>query len=226
MVSLRPIETMQLGDRAYEAIREAIITAELLPGSPIKDRELAEALQLSRTPVRDALRRLEATGLVEMQGRRGWFVGSLGERDVRELFQLRRLLEPAGLDELAARPDPAAIATIAGFFNGYAHPLRQRQFAAYFARDHAFHTFIVACSQNLRLQGFYDVIAHHIVRGRHYLSYGALERVDETLDEHEGIARAVEGGDFGLARSLLLQHLSTGEERMLEQLRRKAGGEI
>lgn len=225
MVSLQPIETVQLGDRAYEAIRDAIVTAELLPGSPVKDRELADALQLSRTPVRDALHRLEATGLVEMRGRRGWFVSSFGERDVRELFQLRRLLEPTGLDELAARPDPQAVATIAGFFDGYSHPLRQRQFAGYFARDHAFHSFIVGCSQNLRLQGFYDVIGHHIVRGRHYLSYGALERVDETLDEHQGIADAVRDGDFALARLLLLQHLSTGEERMLEQLRRKLTAE-
>lgn len=221
MTKLQPIANVQLGDLAFESIRSAIVRTELLPGEPLKDRELAEALQLSRTPVREALHRLEAERLVETRGRGGWVVASFREQDVRELFQLRRLLEPAGITGIEKNPDPAVISRIAHTFDDFEHPISPAQFADYFSRDHGFHTFIVGCSGNQRLKEFYSVISNHIVRGRHYLSMGAGERVDETLDEHLGVARAITDGDFGLARRILVAHLETGEERMMEQLRRK-----
>lgn len=226
VTSLQPIETVQLGDRAFESIREAIVRTELPPGAPVKDRELAELLGLSRTPVREALHRLEAAGLLTPRGRGGWVVTPFSEQDVHELFELRRRLEPAGLDRLEEEPDDDAIERIATFFDGYQHPILPDRFDDYFGHDHSFHTFLVACSKNVRLQGFYTVIENHIVRGRHYLSSGVPQRIDDTLDEHTGIAEAVGQRDFELARQRLLAHLRTGEARMTEQLRQKlaAGG--
>lgn len=224
MSSLQPLETIPLGDRAFESIRAAIVTVELLPGAPLKDRELAEMLGLSRTPVREALRRLEAEGLVETRGRSGWIVAHFDEQDVHELFELRRLLEPAGLDRLEQEPDDSAIRTIATFFDGYQRPVLPERFNEYFRRDHEFHSFIVSCSHNQRLTDFYDVIGHHIIRGRHYLSSEAgTERIDATLDEHNAISRAVQDRDFARAREALLSHLRTGHVRMLEQLDLKLG---
>lgn len=221
MASLQPIEAVQLGDLAFESIRTAIVTVALQPGAPVRDRELAEALRLSRTPVREALHRLEAAGLIEARGRSGWIVSLFRERDVRELFELRRLLEPAGLDRLEHEPDPETIARIGHFFDDYKHPIVSEQFTDYFSRDHQFHTFLVSCSRNTRLQSIYSNIESHIVRGRNYLSSSAEERVDATLDEHQSIARAVGDGKFADARELLVEHLRTGEERMVEQLRQK-----
>lgn len=221
MVSLQPIEAVQLGDLAFDSIRTAIVTVALQPGEPVRDRELAEVLKLSRTPVREALHRLEAAGLIETRGRGGWIVSPFRERDVRELFELRRLLEPAGLDRLEREPDPQAVSTIVHFFDDYAHPIVSEQFTDYFSRDHAFHTFLVSCSRNTRLQSIYSNIENHIVRGRNYLSSSAEDRVDATLDEHEAVAHAVGEGDFAAARKLLVEHLRTGEERMVEQLRHK-----
>lgn len=226
MSALNPIESVQLGDRTFTSLHAAIVSAELPPGEPLKDAQLAQALGVSRTPVREALHRLEAAGLVESRGRSGWAVSPLTEQDVHELFELRRLFEPAGLDRLEREPDDDTIRRIAGFFDDYEHPILPEGFREYFAHDHAFHKLLVTCSGNELLQRFYTVIESHIERGRHFLSTGAVRRVDETLDEHRAVARAVAEHDFRSARETLLRHLETGEELMIQQLRNRTRGSL
>lgn len=218
MSPLPKIESVQLGDQTIEAIRSAIITGELTPGAPLRDRQLAEELGVSRTPVREALHRLEAAGLVEPRGRSGWAVTRFTKQDVRELFQLRMLLEPVGLEALAEDPDDDRIQAIAGFFTAYEHPIAAERYAEYFWHDDDFHRTIVSCSGNRRISSFYAVMNAHINRGRHFLYGATAGRVEETLDEHREIVDAVIDRDFGRARSALLSHLRTGEELMLRQL--------
>jgi DNA-binding GntR family transcriptional regulator len=221
---MRPITPVHLRDRTYESIRAAIINGELAPAQPLVDRQLADQLQVSRTPVREALHRLEADGLAQPRGRAGWEVTDFTEQDVRELFQLRMLLEPVGLDALAKAPDDALIERMATFFDGYDHPIAQDRYEDYVARDRAFHELLVACSGNRRLQRFYAVLDSHIDRGRHFLTGSAEGRAEETLDEHRAVAEAVGDRDFARARAALLNHLRTGEELMVRQLRQARGG--
>ncbi|MHA6627771.1 GntR family transcriptional regulator [Pseudonocardia sichuanensis] len=222
MTPLRPIESVALGDRTFETLRLAIINGDLVPGEPLRDRQLAEALQVSRTPVREALHRLEAAGLVEPRGRAGWEVSPFTEQDVHEIFQMRMLLEPAGIDQLERDRDDEVIARIAGFFDDFSHPVPVGRYPEYFARDHAFHNLIVACSGNRRLRRTYAVMQNHIDRGRHFLTTAAAGRADETLDEHLAVALAIRDRDFAAARRELLHHLRTGEELMIETLRGRA----
>lgn len=217
--SLGRIETVPLGDRTVAAIRAAIINGELPGGTPLSDRELSESLGVSRTPVREALHRLKEVGLVEPRGRTGWAVTHFTEKDVREIFQLRKVLEPVGLEELERSRDPLRTRELSRFFEDYAHPIETERYRDYFEEDQRFHKAIVACSGNSRLQYFYDVIEGHINRGRYFLSGAAAGRVEETLDEHLSVARAIGEGDFARARNELLLHLNTGEELMIKQLR-------
>ncbi|SOD98990.1 GntR family transcriptional regulator [Blastococcus haudaquaticus] len=220
---LQPVETVALGDRTLDAIRRAIISGELPSGEPLRDRQLAEALGVSRTPVREALHKLEAAGLVQPRGRTGWEVAAFTEQDVHELFQIRRLIEPLGLDQLAKNPDHPAVARLSSFFDGYSHPVEPSVFPSYFRRDNDFHLLIVHCTGNTRLERFYAVLEKQIDRGRHFLS-PANGRADETLDEHVAVTRAVADGDFQRARTALLRHLDTGEELMIKHLRSRAAG--
>jgi len=221
MSALQPIEAVQLGNRTFDSLRQAIINGELVPGEPLRDRALGAMLGVSRTPVREALHRLEHAGLVESRGRSGWVVATFTEQDVRELFELRRALEPLGLQRLEDEPDADAVAEIGTFFDAYAHPVPTDRYEEYFARDHAFHKRIVQCSRNARLQHFYAVIESHIDRGRHFLSRGAVGRVDANLDEHLAVSRAVAEGDFSRARRELLYHLDMGEQLMIDHLRKR-----
>lgn len=219
MNALTKIESVHLGDRTIEAIRSAIVTGELAPGEPLRDRHLAEVLGVSRTPVREALHRLQAAGLVEPRGRTGWVVSQFTEQDVRELFQLRSLLEPVGLAELESNPDDAKIAAISSYFSEYEHPIDASRYQDYFKHDDEFHQTIVDCSNNGRIRTFYGVMNAHINRGRFFLYGATAGRVEETLDEHREIVEAVVERDFARAREALLSHFRTGEELMLRQLR-------
>lgn len=222
MSPLPRIEAVQLGDRTIEAIRNAIITGDLPGGTPLRDRQLADELGVSRTPVREALHRLEAAGLVEPRGRAGWAVTPFTEQDVKEIFQLRRLLEPVGLESLEEEPDEARLAGLTAYFEDYEHPIEAERYTDYFRHDDDFHRAIVACSGNRRISAFYDVMNAHINRGRHFLYGATAGRVEETLDEHRAIVEALVARDFARAREALLTHLRTGEQLMLRQLRRVA----
>lgn len=216
MKALAPIESVHLGDRTFESLRQAIITGELVAGEPLRDRQLADVLRVSRTPVREALHRLEAAGFLVPRGRAGWTVSPFTEDDVHELFQLRMLLEPVGLDELSTHPDERAIEEIAHFFDSYERPIPASRTADYFLQDNAFHKRLVAFSSNRRIHSMYAIMESHIERGRHLASRG---RADETLDEHVAIAEAIADHDFAGARKRLLEHLRSGERLMVERLR-------
>lgn len=223
MAVFAPIDAINLGGRAIEAIRGAIITGELAPGEGLSDRMLADELGVSRTPVREALHRLQADGLVEPQGRAGWAVAAFTAQDVHEIFQLRMLLEPFGLAELERSRDPDQIARIASSFVGFEHPIEPDRLLEYFRCDDGFHTTIVESSNSRRIQGVYEVLNAQINRGRFILSGSNSDRLEQTLDEHRAVVAAILDGDFPRARSALLAHLRSGEELMIAELSRRDG---
>lgn len=218
-MNLKAISAVALGDRVLEEVQSAIISGELPPGEALKEPQLAEQLGVSRTPVREALHRLESSGLVVARGRSGWEVSPFTAQDVHELFQLRRVFEPEALRELAQHPDAATLTELSEFFDGYSHPIASSAYREYFARDNGFHRRIVGCSSNARLRSMYAVLEKQIDRGRHFLTTSSEGRADETLDEHVAITRAIAESDFATAERELLIHLQTGEDLMIERLR-------
>jgi DNA-binding GntR family transcriptional regulator len=210
-----PIRPVPLSDRVYEEVEAAIIRGELGPGRVLTDRQVAELLDVSRTPVREALQRLGATGLVLPRNRGGWEVAGFHRDDLRELFELRRVLEPLGLEALLKNPDDDVIRELSGFFDDFPSQITKMQYPRYFVRDHAFHKRIVECSGNRRVIGFYEIIEKQIDRGRHFLSTGYEGRVDENYAEHLAICAAIGERDLVRACSALLHHLRKGEELMM-----------
>lgn len=213
---LGPIRPVQLTERVYDEVEAAIIRCELPPGEILTDRKLADRLEVSRTPVREALQRLGATGLVVPHGRGGWEVVGFDSTDLRELFELRRVLEPLGLDRLLKDGEEEAIRELASFFDDFPTQISEAMYSRYFSRDHAFHKRIVECSGNRRVIGFYEVAEKQIDRGRHFLSTGYRGRVDENFAEHLAICRAIGERDLPRAREALLHHLQKGEELMAQ----------
>ncbi|WP_213452181.1 GntR family transcriptional regulator [Rhizomonospora bruguierae] len=223
MNTLAPIEAANLSELSVGALRRAIVSGSLAPGEVLRDRQLAESLGVSRTPVREALHRLQSEGLVEARGRSGWAVSAFTEQDVREMFGVRMLLEPAGLDQLARSGSQAQLEAIAGQFIGFHHPVPPERMEEYFDRDDRFHKTIVAATGNSRIIGFYAILSIHINRGRYILSGSRSDRLEDTLDEHKAITSALLRHDFPKARAALVDHLRTGEELMLRQVRLRNG---
>lgn len=221
---LGPIRPVPLSDRVYEEVEAAIIRGEFGPGYVLTDRRVAELLHVSRTPVREALQRLSSTGLVLPRNRGGWEVEGFRREDLRELFEVRRVLEPLGLHALLKDPEEAVVAELSGFFDDFSTQIPQSQYRRYFARDHAFHKRIVECSGNRRVIGFYEIIEKQIDRGRHFLSTGWEGRVDENFAEHLEICAAIDERDLEKASAALLNHLRKGEELMLAYVKDQPRG--
>ena len=212
MDGLQPINAVQINEQVYEAIEGAIVRCELGPGVLLGDRQLAEALGVSRTPVRDALHRLEPSGLVERSGRAGWAVSGFALRDVHELFELRRILEPPGLERLSENWEEATVGELSRYFDDFPERVPEDLMPHYLYTDRRFHKRIVGCTGNGRIVRFYEVVEKQIDRVRHYVSYNYEGRVKNSLTEHREICAAIAARDLSAATEALVRHLRKVEE--------------
>lgn len=214
MGMLRPIETVSMAERAYEALEAAIVRCELGPGVLLSDRKLSGQLGLSRTPIREALKSLETAGLVSRRGRVGWMVAEFDPEDASELFELRRVMEPPGLERLGEAWDAGAVRELSTFFDGFGETLPSERYEEYMSRDHDFHKKIVGLTGNGRLIRFYGIVEKQINRIRHYLAPGYEGRMEEVLVEHRRICAAIADQDLEEARRALMDHLWAGDRAM------------
>ncbi len=222
MAQLRRIEVVRINEQVYEAIEAAIVRCELKPGAVLRDRQLAEMLGVSRTPIRDALHRLESSGLVERRGRMGWMVSNFALRDVRELFELRQVFEPLGLERLSETWDEAVVRELSHSFEEFPERLTEDLIPDYLHEDRRFHKRIVECSQNGRVINFYEMVEKQIDRIRHHVSYSYEERVEASLKEHREICAAIAAHDLSAATEALDNHLRNVEE-LITALAREQG---
>lgn len=219
MQGLNKVQPANVSEMVYAQIEGAISRCDLEPGSVLSDRQLSGALGVSRTPVREALQRLEATGLVVRRGRSGWGVSEFEERDIRELAELRRLMEPPGLEHLAEGWEEEKVVELSTFFDDFEYPVSEEDRVHYNERDHEFHRYIVELSGNSRLISFYANVEMHISRIRHWLSPGYPGRMDEIVRDHKEICSAISRRDLTSARGALLVHLEGGENANVMALR-------
>jgi DNA-binding GntR family transcriptional regulator len=218
MNHLKPITRTGLGVSVRDAIEAAIVHCELAPGTQLVDRHLAMRLSVSRTPVREALQQLEQSGLVRRQDRGAnfsWVVAEFRERDVRELFELRRLLEPLGLKWLGDHWDEGIAHRLATAFDAFGGHVERDRYEDYIQRDREVHKEIVTLSHNGRVVSFYGIMEKQIDRIRHFLSTGYEGRMDKIVVEHEALCAAIAAHDIDGAIQHLIHHLHQGEEAMI-----------
>ena len=223
---LRPIETASMAERAYETLESAIVRCELGPGALLSDRKLSEQLGISRTPIREALKSLETAGLVSRRGRVGWMVAEFDHKDASELFELRRVMEPRGLERLGETWEAELVRELSTFFDGFGETLTSDRYEEYMARDHDFHKKIVGLTANKRLIRFYGIVEKQIDRIRHYLAPGYEGRMEKVLADHRRICAAIADHDLEGARQALMDHLRAGDGAMSSFLQtgRASGG--
>jgi DNA-binding GntR family transcriptional regulator len=221
MAQFRRIEVVRVNEQVYEAIEAAIVRCELEPGDVLGDRQLAEMLGVSRTPIRDALHRLESSGLVERRGKTGWMVSKFALQDVRELFELRRIFEPLGLDRLSETWEEGVVRELSRTFEEFPERLTGDLVSRYLHEDHRFHKRIVECSRNGRVIRFYGMAEKQIDRIRHYLSYNHEGRVEDSLKEHREICAAIAARDLRAATEALDNHLRNVEELIVALARER-----
>jgi DNA-binding GntR family transcriptional regulator len=197
-----------------------ILSGELAPGSRINEPDVAERLGVSRVPVREALRELEATGLVVSRKNVGVFVREFSPKEVADLYELRAVLDGhAGLraGALAAAPRRALSRTLESATAAMRKAARRHDLAAYYAENLRFHWVIVEAAGNEKLSDAYL----GIVRQLHLWRLKNLSRpvgMAASIAEHEAIAKAVRDGDPARAGRLLAEHVGAARKRLESQL--------
>ena len=215
MAKLTMAPVPKASESVYQTLFRAIVEGELEPGESLSDRALALQLGVSRTPIREAFHQLEAAGLVRRRGRIGWVVTAFDRRDVEELIELRTVLEAAGVRKVIEL-GTADLNRIAGLFDGFSLPMPAGEIGRYLAVDHELHLALIGATENRRIIEVYRHVEWHIDRVRHFVSYSAHRRVDESLEEHLRICRALKARDAEEATRALSAHLLNVRKSFLD----------
>ena len=215
--TLSPIQTDNLTDRVFEQIRSAITTRVFPPGERLTEAKLAEDLNVSKTPVREALVRLREIGLIEPDGRRGGRIVQPSRATIAEMYEVREALEVQAALLAAERADSEAKAVIKAAARRSLEGAQADDRGAFRTADIAFHDAIAASTQNERLEilvrNSLDLIL--AVRTRDF------EHVEASLScskAHVAIANAIARRDASAAADQMRTHVRHVRDLVLEQI--------
>jgi len=200
-----------------ESLREAIRNGVLRPGERIMEIQLAEELGVSRTPVREALRKLELEGYVVMMPRRGTYVASMSIRDINEIFEIRTALESLS-NGLAADhitdDELEHLQRLLVIIGGY---IKEGNIDKIVETDIEFHDTMYHAARNERLVGIISNLRDQLTRFR-TLSMSYPGRLEETLEEHRLIVEAIANGDRKSASKAAERHMENSEKTLLKAM--------
>ena len=197
-----------LADKAYHEIRGLIVSLELAPGAVIDERELIERLEIGRTPVREALRRLSHEGLVEVYPRRGMFVTGVDVRELARLSEVREVLEPEAARlaaERATDTDREQLGLLLTELDGGVSELMDL--------DERIHRAVYRAAHNDLLEATleqYYVLALRIWS----IALDRAHELEEAVEAHRALLEAIQAGDGDRAADTMRAHVQNFEQAM------------
>lgn len=207
-----------LRELVFETLREAIIDGELPPGERLMEIQVAEELGVSRTPVREAIRKLELEGLVAMIPRKGAYVAGLSMKDVIEVFEIRAALEGLAASLAAERATDDELENLERQLVRTTSLIDTSDLNGMVEIDTDFHSLLYTVSRNNRLAQIINNLREQIQRFRQ-TSLSFPGRMKEALEEHREIVEAVSSRDPELARRLAQEHIENAENSMMKVIR-------
>lgn len=211
------VESKPIREIAYETLKHAIITGDLPAGSRIVETEYAERMHISRTPLREALRKLERDGLVEYMLRRGVVVRAFTIADVEEIYTIRNALEMLTLPAIVANATENDIRSLRAILNEM-DPLTERDdVAALSPRARQFHTQLTAISGLKRTIRAIEGQDEYITRFS-ALAIAKEDRRAAAHAEHHELVNLVERRDLEGFTRLMSKHIERSKQTCLEAL--------
>ncbi len=196
---------------AYNTIRRKIITCEYAPGAFINEEMLTTTLNISRTPIRDAISRLEQDGLVQIIPKKGITVTPLSMKDINTVFEARKLYETYILQQYGAHLSEERLTHFYRIFSQPADSFTQNYDHCY-ELDAAFHQMIIdACANPYLCQG-YALVSAQSERFRFMTGNMSDERIQKTFLEHNEIIRACLQKDIPTAVEKLIYHIDESKK--------------
>jgi DNA-binding GntR family transcriptional regulator len=203
--------------RAYDFVKAQILNLDIKPGDYITDTDTAQKLEISRTPVREAFRRLEHEGLLIYEPRRGWRVYSLSLEDIHDIFDMKLAIEGSIAHKAARSENEQARDELRKLLAELRTAGKDQDVDRWLVIDHDIHALIFELAGNQLAQQLIDQIndRYHRVRVGFVARTGRLER---SLAEHEAFIEAILARDPAAAEGKIVEHLSNLRDELVNLL--------
>lgn len=195
-----------IAQEVTQQVREMIRTGALEEGSRISEKELGEAMGVSRTPVREALRVLAAEGLVQLIPRKGAFVTKPRFEDVRDMFEVMSLLEGLCARVAAEKMSTSAFSQLENLHQELEEHYQRRDRESYLQCNHRYHSYVQEIAGNRILNEVLDSLRQKFLLYR-FRQLSQPERFDQSMQEHRALLEAFRQRDSEKAQSLMRHHL-------------------
>ncbi|TDE88538.1 GntR family transcriptional regulator [Occultella glacieicola] len=207
---------------AYARLKNMILTNELSPGVELREGGLADATGYGRTPVREALQRLVHEGFVEVRPRQGYRVRQLSVAGVRDLFEMRLILEPAAVQLAIERATDAELATLSALAHA-TYGVDRPSYEQFLIDNREIHVRIAEVSGNARLADSLRILLEEMQR-LYFVTLGSRAAVGEQLHEHHDLFDAMVERAAATARGLVVDQIESSRRQVIDALLGGAAG--
>ncbi|HEY8100640.1 MAG TPA: GntR family transcriptional regulator [Burkholderiaceae bacterium] len=204
-----PANTASRADQVYLAVKQDIFDFRLLPGDSFTESQVAERMEVSRTPVREALFRLERDGYLQVHFRSGWSVKPFDFQQFEDLYDLRLVLESAAIKKLCEQTDPAGLEPLKKIWL-VSKRKRLTDEMAVSVNDEQFHMTLVCSANNPEIARVHSDVMERI-RIIRRLDFTQPHRIENTYDEHGQILEAIAHHRADQAIMLLRAHIEASK---------------
>ena len=210
-------EYLPLRDVVFNTLRRAILKGELKPGERLMEIALAERLGVSRTPIREAMRKLELEGLVVMVPRKGAQVANITEKDLNDVLEVRIALENMAIEKACARMKQEEMKALLQAADAFQDIIETGSLEELADADEDFHEQIYKAAGNKRLLQVLSNLREQIYRYR--IEYLKDEKTREQLvSEHQEMAKAIQARDIRRAQELSYEHLENQRKAIIRTI--------
>lgn len=213
-VDAAPTAHAPVSERIYLALRQEIMRCEIVPGTTLDAASIASRYEVSKTPVRDAMQKLAADGLVTILPRSGYRVAPITFQAVHDILDMRAAIGPHAARQAARYATPAEIALLRQLVGEYAAPMDIGTMQQVARR---FHIAIARCSRNKRVVALSESLFDELERLLRF-AIDFTVKTGEHSDEHTALVDAIEAGDGERAAAIEAAHIKHSREFLIERL--------
>lgn len=211
-------EFLPLRDVVFNTLRKAILTGQLKPGERLMEVHLANRLGVSRTPIREAIRKLELEGLVIMIPRRGAEVARITEKSLKDVLEVRRALDALSVELACDRITQKDINRLLEACGAFERAVREGDASVIASADVALHDIIVEATGNVRLQQLVNNLSEQMYRFR-FVYIKEESQHDNLVAEHREIYESIVSRDKERAAAAARLHIDNQERSIIRQIR-------
>ena len=215
MENIKNDKPVALTDWTYQYLRNQLLNMEIEPGEQMRIEDFCEILNVSRTPVREAFLKLSTEGLIKVKPRVGYFATDITEREIREVCEVREIIESRAVRKAAEELDDDDLSVLKMIMDRTRKAVKERNHSDFMESEIEFHEFLHKNFKNRLLIEFLESLDSVIYRGRVLANYNK-STLKKTLEEHEKILEAILNRDADKAAWYMGEHLQNVSDRLVE----------